>query len=214
MKRIFLLFFIFLFWGCLATQQQIRDLRSEIDTLKSETVMEMAEGAGVKISNLTEKTDQLSEDDEIAVVDTSPTPTTKRIVPQHFFQADMEDKTSNYTVLPADGRKILTNNGAGAGIEFDLPECLASPGAGQVGPGWWVILYLLDAYAITVDPHANDTIGDFASGATEAGDNVVSDTSIGSCIKLICACGDDIGNETDAYNFYSMGYVGVWTAED
>ena len=40
----------------------------------------------IKISALTEMTENLAEDDELVFVDTSPTPTTKRIVPQYFFQ--------------------------------------------------------------------------------------------------------------------------------
>ena len=183
---------------------------------KKSNIFDMAEDAGVKISALTEMTENLVEDDELVFVDTSPTPTTKRIVPKHFFQYDIEAKTANPTVIvPADGRKILTNDDAGAVIEFDLPECVASPAAGQVGEGWWIVIYMLDdTGAITVDPHANDTIGDFASGATETGDYIISDTTVGTCIKLTCMNGDDIGDETDAYNFYSMGYVGTWTAED
>ena len=58
MKRILLLFsMLFLFSGCFATQQQILKIEKEIETLKKQNVMEMAEGAGVKISNLDEKTD-------------------------------------------------------------------------------------------------------------------------------------------------------------
>ena len=183
---------------------------------KKSSIFDIAESAGVKISALPEMTENLVEDDELVFVDTSPTPTTKRIVPQHFFQYDMEAKTANPTsIAPADGRKIITNDDAGAVIEFDLPECVASPEAGQVGEGWWIVIYMLDdTGAITIDPHANDTIGDFASGATEAGDYIISDTTVGTCIKLTCMNGDDIGDETDTYNFYSMGYVGTWTSED
>ena len=209
MKKCIVILFIF----CFSLLGYLIYQNNKID---KNNIYEMAESAGVKISALTEMTDNLVEDDEIAIVDTSPTPTTKRIVPQHFFQLDIDTKTADPTaIVPADGRKILTNDDAGAAIEFDLPECVASPGAGQVGEGWWIVIYMLDdTGAITIDPHANDTIGDFASGAVEAGDSIVSDTTIGTCIKLACMNGDDIGDETDAYNFYSMGYVGTWTAED
>jgi len=208
MKKYFIILFI-LYFGLLG-YVVYRDSKPE------KSIYEMAESAGVKISALTEMTENLAEDDEVAIVDTSPIPTTKRIVPQHFFQYEMEAKTSDPTaIVPADGRKLITNDDAGAAIEFDLPECVASPGAGQVGEGWWVVIYMLDdTGAITIDPHANDTIGDFASGATETGEVIVSDTTIGTCIKLTCMNGDDIGNETDTYNFYSMGYVGTWTAFD
>jgi len=177
-------------------------------------VLEMAEGVGTKISALTEMTDHPQEDDELVVVDSTPTATTKRILPRNLFRYDIIDKTANYTVLRADGHKVITNNDTSADIECDLPECVASPGAGQVGPGWNVIFYVLESgYKITVDPHANDSIADFASG-NDAGDHIYSDTTIGSCIKLVCMNGDVIGDETDAYNFYSFGYVGTWTAED
>ena len=212
MKKSVVVLFLFFFAMCgyLVYNKVHQD---KVDGLTD--ALKLAEEAGTKISDLTNLDNHPEEDDEIPIVDTSAIET-KRILPRNLFRYNIINKTANYTVQPADGSKLLTNRATSADIICTLPECVSSPsGAGQVGDGWNIIFYVLeDGYKITVDPHANDTIGDFASGTTEAGDYVYSDTSIGTAIKLVCMYGKDTGNEADAYNFYSLGYVGTWAAED
>ena len=166
------------------------------------------------ITSLTELDDHPDATDLFAIVDGG---TTKKIEHHNMLKYDVLIKPTSYTVTKDDGGKIITNTGATVDVTYLLPECESVAGAGvnDVTEGWWIAFLITDtSHAFVVDPDAQDTIRDFASGATEAGESISGDQVMGSAIKLMCVQCDDIGNEEDDYNMMSMGYVGVWTAFD
>ena len=115
-------------------------------------------------------------------------------------------KTAAYTVATSDVGKMITNFGATATVTFTLPECTST----TVGIRYPFLN--VDAYAIYIDPHANDSICDKGNG--EAGEYIYSDGVLGSAMNVICVQETMSGTETDAYNWITFGYVGTWTAQD
>jgi len=178
-------------------------------------VLRMAEEAGTKISELTEMTSVPDEDDEGVIVDTTPSIETKRIRRYYEYSHLIEVKAAGGNILSTDGTKVILNTGAAGNVEYNLPECLASPDTAdtsEVGPGWWIAFQVADDVgSIEINPDGNDIIADFAENNTK-GETIQSDTTRGTMIKLVCEqCEASIADETDAYNFISYGYRGTWT---
>jgi len=178
-------------------------------------ILMQAEKAGTKISDLNELTDTPDEDDETVWVDTTPAAETKRVRRMYAYSHLTEVKSAGGNILSTDGTKVILNTGAAGNIEYNLPECLASPDTGdtsEVGPGWWIVFQVADDVGtVEINPDANDIIADFAENNTK-GETIISDSTRGTMIKLVCEqCEASIADETDAYNFISYGYIGSWT---
>lgn len=173
-----------------------------------------------QVTSLTELNAPLAADDWVMVVDRSdttmsPNGTNKKVQPYRLRRWSVVHKTANYNVLSTDCGKLIDNYGATAARTFTLPECVASPsGTGQVTTGWNVRFMVIAAYAIYVDPYANDSIFDFSNG--EAGEYIYSDTTPGTALTIACMreASSGSGSETDGYNMVSVGYVGTWTTQD
>jgi len=169
------------------------------------------EYAGMKISQLDELATHLDHLDLAVVVDTS-AGNTMKITPPNLFSYDIEHKAASYPVLSTDGGKVLTNSGASGAISFTLPECIVDPDdTGEVGEGWWVVVYTVEPYQINVRADPDDSIEDFWTVAAD--DFIYSDGVVGSAVKCMCVNGNNAYSQTDAYNFYTAGYIGVWTVD-
>lgn len=94
----------------------------------------------------------------------------------HWAQP-VEAKTADYTVLPKDGGKLLTNRGAGATVTFTLPP------VATVTSGWWCEFATVAAQAIVIATVAVDTL---IVHADATADSVTTAATIGQHFKVIC----------------------------
>ena len=170
------------------------------------------EYAGMKISDLDELDNHMDDNDLAVVVDSTIPLVTKKIKTHNLFRYDVEHKTASYPVVVTDGGKVLTNSGSSGTISFTLPECIVDPSSStEVGEGWWVVIYTVEPYQVNVRADPDDSIEDFWTVAED--DFIYSDAVVGSAVKVMCINGNNAYSQTDLYNFYTTGYVGVWTVD-
>lgn len=100
--------------------------------------------------------------------------------------------TTPVSITPRECRRgTVTNQGAGIGIELDLP---AATTVGMV-----INVLLKETQDIDIDPNGTDQIEVLTNGA---GDRISSDSAVGSFITLLCA---------EPGIWTPVGYAGVWT---
>lgn len=93
-----------------------------------------------------------------------------------MFLQPVEAKTASYTVLPTDGGKLFTNEGAAGSITFTLPSSTATEN------GWWCEFATVAAQAIVIASSPVDTLiihGDAAA------DTVTTAATIGQHFKVV-----------------------------
>ena len=160
---------------------------------------------------LNELTSPPAYNDELVVLDKSDTTlaatgTQKYMQWSTVLKWPFLNKTANYTVTTSDVGTMFTNFGATGTITFALPECTSTT------LGYRFPFMTVAAYAVYVDPHANDSFCDKSDG--EAGEYIYIDSIKGSAINVICIQETMSGTETDAYNWITFGTIGTITTQD